>query len=36
MREQGAITRQEKAAIESRYMTKQGFRKKMLIDSSDN
>lgn len=35
MREQGALSLDDKQAIESMYMTKQGFRKKIQIDSND-
>ena len=35
MREQGALSRDDKVAIESLYMTKQGFKKKAQMDSND-
>ena len=34
-RGQGALSLDDKQAIESMYMTKQGFRKKVQIDSND-
>ena len=34
-REQGALSLDDNQAIESMYMTKQGFRKKVQIDSND-
>lgn len=35
LRDQGALSLDDKQAIESMYMTKQGFRKKVQIDSND-